>query len=100
MVAAAAVHVGGTFGRRSAQDGSTALICAAAYGHAECARLLLDAGADKEVKCNEVRASAGWMACVALWSCCGDGFVCEEACHLHFSFQFHFRLLYVTVLSL
>jgi ankyrin repeat protein len=40
------------------QNGFTALICAAENGHADCARLLLDAGADKEVK-NLVRASAG-----------------------------------------
>ena len=40
---------GGTFGTR-AQDGSTALICAAANGRADCARLLLDAGADKNTK--------------------------------------------------
>jgi hypothetical protein len=33
-----------------AQDGSTALICAAEYGHVECARLLLDAGADQNAK--------------------------------------------------
>ncbi len=41
-----------------AQDGRTALILAARWGHADCARLLLDAGADKEVK-SDVRASAG-----------------------------------------
>ncbi len=40
------------------QDGQTALMKASAKGHAECARLLLDAGADKEAKAN-VRASAG-----------------------------------------
>jgi ankyrin repeat protein len=33
-----------------AQDGSTALICAAANGRADCTRLLLDAGADKNTK--------------------------------------------------
>ncbi len=33
-----------------AQDGSTALICAARYGHTECVRLLAESGADKEAK--------------------------------------------------
>jgi hypothetical protein len=32
------------------QSGNTALIWAAVYGRAECVRLLIDAGADKEVK--------------------------------------------------
>ncbi len=56
-----------------AQDGWTALIFAAAQGHADCARLLLDAGADKEAKTTNVRASAsvvygvcGYVACGAL----------------------------------
>jgi hypothetical protein len=33
-----------------AQDGWTALILAAEYDHADCVRLLLDAGADKNAK--------------------------------------------------
>ena len=37
---------------RLAQDGWTALIFAAANGHAACTRLLLDAGADKNAKTN------------------------------------------------
>ena len=49
--------VGGTCGRR-AQYGRTALIYAAERGHADCARLLLDAGAHTKAK-NKVRASAG-----------------------------------------
>ncbi len=36
-----------------AQDGYTALMMAAEWGHADCARLLLDAGADKKAT-NEV----------------------------------------------
>ncbi len=48
--------MGGTLGRR-AHEKRTALIWAAAYGYADCARLLLDAGADKEAKMN-VRARA------------------------------------------
>jgi ankyrin repeat protein len=37
------------------QGGSTALICAAAEGHIECVRLLVESGANKDVK-NKVRA--------------------------------------------
>jgi ankyrin repeat protein len=37
-----------------AQDGSTVLIWAAANGHTDCVRLLIDAGADKEAR-NHVR---------------------------------------------
>ncbi len=35
-------------GESDSQFGSTALIYAAACGHADCVRLLIDAGADKE----------------------------------------------------
>jgi hypothetical protein len=59
--AVARTHGGAdTCGRRlmaAAQDGWTALMCAARFGHADCARLLLDAGADKNAKSN-VRARA------------------------------------------
>ena len=34
--------------KSDSQDGSTALICAASKGHTECARLLIDAGADTD----------------------------------------------------
>ncbi len=44
---------GGTL-EMHAQNGRTALFYAAIKGHAECVRLLLDAGADKEAK-NNVR---------------------------------------------
>ena len=39
------------------QHGSTALILAAQYGYADCARLLIDAGADLDAR-NEVRYRA------------------------------------------
>jgi hypothetical protein len=47
----------------SLQNGFTALIWATRNGHAECAWLLLNAGADKEIM-NNVRASANHEACV------------------------------------
>ena len=40
--------------REHAQDEMTALLWAAMEGHADCVRLLLDAGADKDAK-NNVR---------------------------------------------
>ncbi len=56
-----------------AQDGWTALMWAAGRGRTDCARLLLDAGADKEAK-NEVlaRADVPWVLCVALVARGGD----------------------------
>ena len=60
-----AAHLG-----RRAQYGRTALICAGYNGHADCARLLLDAGADKNAA-NKVRARAGWVVCV--WGVWGVG---------------------------
>ncbi len=52
---AAVTHVRRHIGPR-AQRGETPLIFAAERGHAECTRLLLDAGADKEAT-GYVRAS-------------------------------------------
>ncbi len=49
---------GGTLAHACAQYGYTALIWAAQTGRANCARLLLDAGAAQEAK-SKVRASAG-----------------------------------------
>jgi ankyrin repeat protein len=40
------------FYTRAQVKGRTALILAADQGHVDCARLLLDAGADKNVKTN------------------------------------------------
>ncbi len=48
------------FGQSDSQDGNTALIRAARKGHTDCARMLIDAGADKEAK-DEVRC--GSMLC-------------------------------------
>ena len=50
VVAMAFVGGGGALVHAIAQRGCTALIHAAANGHADCARLLLDAGADKDAK--------------------------------------------------
>ena len=47
----------GDSGEFDSQTGWTPLISTAAKGHAECARLLIDAGADKEVKNNVRRRS-------------------------------------------
>ena len=50
------------------QDGRTALMCAVSKGHVDCARLLIESGADKEaidnvrivVHCFVVRV-CGWI---------------------------------------
>ncbi len=42
-------------GKSESQDGDTALILAAASGHADCARLLIDTGADKDATASLVR---------------------------------------------
>ncbi len=84
---AAVTHVGGTFGAAAAQGEMTALMRAAIYGNTDCARLLLDAGADTNAECN-VRARAGWWRvgwALALWWClwCSWWYmVCEEAWHI------------------
>jgi ankyrin repeat protein len=41
-------------GKLDSQRGYTALICAAENGHADCVRLLIDAGADMDAR-NNVR---------------------------------------------
>ena len=54
------------------QTGKTALICAAGFGHTDCARLLLNAGADANSKSDKVlrvdppRLRAG-SVCVCVW---------------------------------
>ena len=58
-------HVG-TCGTRfgaaaAAQKGGTALTIAGFKGHAECLRLLLDAGADKNAKDPKVRVGGGMI---------------------------------------
>ena len=57
---------GGDMWHTRAQGRWTALIYAAAEGHADCVRLLLDAGADKDAK-DQVRASG---RVVWRWACC------------------------------
>ena len=85
-------HVGG-----AAQDGDTALNEAARNGHADCARLLLNAGADKEAK-NNVRSSTGAGVCrdegvgSGEWANAVDGMWCGVGrlvtCISAFSFYF------------
>ncbi len=57
--------------RVRAQYGNTALMFAAQYGHADCARLLLDAGADTNAQ-DKVRARAGVCASAFLRRRWGD----------------------------
>ncbi len=60
-------------------SGRTALIWAGYTGHADCARLLLNAGADKNAK-NEVRANRS--AASAVGRACGFefvGFLCASS---------------------
>ena len=77
---------GVTFAHTRAQEGSTALILAAINGHAECARLLLDAGADTNAK-DMVRASAGggvrgvlelWWRLIGVCGCMPFAFVFSD----------------------
>ena len=74
--------------RRRAQLGQTALIRAAGNGHAECVRLLLDAGADTNAK-DEVRAHAGTGVLGFGGGVDADGGMwSSETCHLHLCSQF------------
>ena len=59
------------------EGGGTALICTSQNGHVDCARLLLDAGADKEAT-DKVRARGGVLRM---------GLVTRGECnfHVHFS---------------
>ena len=57
-----------------AQSGRTALVWTARNGHADCARLLLDAGADKNATDSWVRSDrciidmlVFWFGCMAVW---------------------------------
>ena len=61
--------------RRRAQGGWTALISAAVTGYADCARLLLDAGADKNAT-DQVRARAGRWYGGGNVECCMRAFSC------------------------
>ncbi len=52
------------------QDGRTALMCAADIGYADCVRMLLDAGADKEAKDNvRYQYCNLWEGCVSVHVC-------------------------------
>ncbi len=53
------------FARQYAQFGWTALICAGYHGRMECARLLIDAGADKNATCRVRGRSAASAADLA-----------------------------------
>ena len=64
-------HISG----RRAQYGMTPLIRAAENGRADCARLLLDAGAEKEAK-NGVRARSGGGEGAVIWVLRFGVFVC------------------------
>jgi ankyrin repeat protein len=55
MLLAIAVAPCGCFGDSDSQHGRTALIWAAINDHADCVRLLIDAGADKDINDAEVR---------------------------------------------
>jgi hypothetical protein len=76
------------------QDGSTALIDTAFYGHADCARLLLNAGADKDIV-NNVRgrseASNDVLFCLRL--------VCQSQVRMLGNVIFFFFQSFVCILS-
>jgi hypothetical protein len=69
-------------------DASTALMCAAENGNADCVRLLIDAGADKDVEGNVRRQS--WLSslCLAHLSSLPI-FICN---HFLFSLRIHFYM--------
>ncbi len=58
-----------------AQSGLTAVMYAAAHGHLDCARLLLDAGADKNAKDNVRIGSLRDVFCARMFG----KFVCVDA---------------------
>ncbi len=75
--------VGGTLGTLTLQDGWTALISAAYKGHADCLRLLLDAGADMNAK-NRVRAVGPALSAVGRmpWNSVDESLVLTETAHV------------------
>jgi ankyrin repeat protein len=52
-------------GESVSQDGETALICAAIFGRIDCVRLLVEIGADKDVK-NNVHFMFSFLCCAYL----------------------------------
>ena len=86
---------GGTQNTRSRhfeKDGRTPLICAADNGHADCVRLLIDAGADMEIKDGQVytcRRCSHWLdrdfasVCVCVCVCvCPNAMKCSVSVFL------------------
>ncbi len=61
-------------GESDSQDGNTALMWAAEYGRAECVRLLIDAGADKEAEDNVRRRSLFCFCASVIFSVPGSVF--------------------------
>ncbi len=77
-------HVGDVRIIRAQMFGWTALIHAVWKGRADCARLLLDAGADKNAM-DKVRVSVG-SGVLRVGRKDGDEMKFGEACHLQFCF--------------
>ncbi len=72
----------------STQGGFTALIYTATFGHADCARLLLDAGADKNANAI-VRARAGcWHVGFDTCDTGDECLLCAATCRFHSCFIF------------
>jgi hypothetical protein len=65
-------------GQSDAQSGCSALICAATMGRADCVRLLIDAGANKDIM-NNVRIGRCSMERILVsLSCCFFHFLCQR----------------------
>ena len=90
VVAGNGIVFGIDFGQSGLQHGFTALIWAAERGRAECVRLLIDAGTDKEAK-THVRAGRcfAWRLLVIFLF-----IIIDSSCQSLFSFQIFFYLLY------